>query len=169
MVEGRQTDAHFVAAALPSRGQPRSLRKSAVVSRLLQQVVQSRGSTSLPLLGLLAASVACSPASYALQARSAEQALRAAEQTAAELTAPYELVSARLYLEKAREEAGQAHYAVARRLLASAEQNAVLARTLASGGVRSHGRGRAPTRSDAEPQASTSHAEPGQPARQASP
>jgi hypothetical protein len=44
--------------------------------------------------------------------------------------APYELWLSRLYLAKAREEAGQAHYALARELLGTAQQNAVLARQL---------------------------------------
>jgi len=57
--------------------------------------------------------------------------LAAAEVTpAAGELAPYELWLARLYLGKAREESAQAHYAVARELLARARHNAVLARQL---------------------------------------
>jgi hypothetical protein len=84
--------------------------------------------TFAPLLFICAA---CSPASYAVEARSAERALAAAEVTPAAIEkAPYELWLARLYLAKAREESSEAHYAVARELLASARQNAVLARQL---------------------------------------
>jgi len=80
---------------------------------------------------LLLICAACSPASYAVEARSAERALAAAEVTpAASEKAPYELWLARLYLTKAREESSQAHYAAARELLASARDNAVLARQL---------------------------------------
>jgi hypothetical protein len=84
--------------------------------------------TFAPLLLICAA---CSPASYAGEARSTERALAAAEATpATSEKAPYELWLARLYLTKAREESAQAHYAVARELLASARHNAVLARQL---------------------------------------
>jgi hypothetical protein len=90
--------------------------------------VGALSNTFAPLLIICAA---CSPASYAVEARSAERALAAAEVTpAASDKAPYELWLARLYLAKAREESSQAHYAVARELLVSARHNAVLARQL---------------------------------------
>jgi hypothetical protein len=108
VVDGRQREARFPVAAHPARA-------VSVIGWLL---------------ALSVGTAACSPATYARRARAVEQALGAATETSAETSAPYELVSARLYLEKAREEAGQAHYAMARQLLAVAEQNAVLARTL---------------------------------------
>jgi hypothetical protein len=87
----------------------------------------------VPGAALLLICAACSPASYAVRQRAAERALIAAEGADAVVDkAPYELWLARLYLVKAREEAGQAHYALARQLLATAQQNAVLARKLAS-------------------------------------
>jgi hypothetical protein len=66
----------------------------------------------------------CSPWSTAVGARQAERTLRAAEQAHADERAVYELTLSKLYLAKAREEAGEAHYAVAQRFLQRSEQNA---------------------------------------------
>lgn len=86
---------------------------------------------AVSLAPLLLLCAACSPASYAVRQRAAERALAGAESTeAVSEKAPYELWLSRLYLTKAREEAGQAHYALARELLATSHQNAVLARQL---------------------------------------
>lgn len=92
----------------------------------------SRGGWGLSALTLCLglACPGCSPTSVALQMRKAEQALAAADDTLAKNHARYELILARLYLEKAREEAGQAHYAWVEQLLASSEHHAVLARAL---------------------------------------
>jgi hypothetical protein len=67
--------------------------------------------------------VGCSPWSAAVGARDAERALRAAEQAQAGQYAVYELTLSKLYLAKAREEAAEAHYALALRLLRQSEQN----------------------------------------------
>ena len=90
----------------------------------------SRAVLSCALFGLLP-SMGCSPWATAVRAQRAERWVRAAEQAKAEQTAIYELTLSRLYLSKAREEAGEAHYAFARRLLERAEQNARMAVKLA--------------------------------------
>jgi len=79
----------------------------------------------------------CSPIAYAQRARSAERAVAAAEQAEAAKLAPYELTLAKVYLEKAREESGEAHYALSLTLLGRAEQDANRARLLA--GARATG------------------------------
>lgn len=56
--------------------------------------------------------------------RDAETSVREAEQARAGTRATYELTLAKLYLDKAREEAAEAQYAVARRYLERSEQNA---------------------------------------------
>lgn len=116
MVFGSAGGALFKAVGESRRFSPKAPRvRSFVVS-------------SVPLLLICAA---CSPASYAIRQRAAERSLAAAETTqAVSEKAPYELWLSRLYLAKAREEAGQAHYALARELLATSQQNAVLARQL---------------------------------------
>jgi hypothetical protein len=121
-----------------------------------QKVTRFRA-ISVSAAPLLLICAACSPASYAVRQRSAERALAAAEVTdGVSDKAPYELWRARLYLTKAREEAGQAHYALARELLATAQQNAVLARRLCFVRSRAEEPPASPLRSRAEsPPAST--------------
>lgn len=87
--------------------------------------------TLVSLACVLALAGGCGSASYALRARSAEHALQDVEQAALS-KAPYELTLARLYLDKAREEASEAHYALALDLATRAEQNANRARVLAA-------------------------------------
>lgn len=82
------------------------------------------------LFGLLP-SMGCSPWAAAVRTQRAERWVRAAEQAKADEAAVYELTLSRLYLSKAREEAGEAHYAFALRLLERAEQNARKAVALA--------------------------------------
>lgn len=77
------------------------------------------------------AATACSPWSAAVEARVAQHALRVAEQTGARELAAYEYTLARLYLDKAREEAGEAHYAFALKLLQRSQRSAHKARTVA--------------------------------------
>ena len=90
----------------------------------------SRAAGACALAALLP-SMGCSPWATAVGAQRAERWVRAAEQAQAEQSAVYELTLSRLYLSKAREEAGEAHYAFARRLLERAEQNARKAVALA--------------------------------------
>jgi hypothetical protein len=75
--------------------------------------------------------VGCSPITYARRAAVTERAVRAAEHAEAVRLAPYELTLAKVYLDKAREESGQAHYALSLDLLRRAEQSAKRARVLA--------------------------------------
>lgn len=79
-------------------------------------------------VGLLGA---CSPWAAARGARDAERSVRAAEQAGADSHASYELTLSKLYLAKAREEAGEAHYAIARTWLKHARKNAQKALALA--------------------------------------
>lgn len=85
----------------------------------------------LALLALTLALPACSPISYARQARSVERAVALAEAAHANEHARYEVTLARLLLEKAREQSGSAHYASALELLQRAEQTALRAQLLA--------------------------------------
>ncbi len=73
----------------------------------------------------------CSPTAFWLRERDAERSLSGAERVQAERYAPYELVLARLYLDKAREESAEAHYAEALRLLEGCAQTSERARSLA--------------------------------------
>ncbi len=77
---------------------------------------------------------------FALHERSAERTLAQAERAQAERRATYEIVLARAYLEKAREESAEAHYAEAFRLLDGSSQTAERARVLAQ--TRGAGAGR---------------------------
>ena len=73
---------------------------------------------------------------FVVRQRSAERAVAAAAAEGAQGSATYELVLARLYLDKAREESAEAHYAWALDLLAKSEQSARRARTLALASAR---------------------------------
>lgn len=73
----------------------------------------------------------CSPITYARRAALTERAVHAAEQAEAARLAPYELTLAKVYLDKAREESAEAHYALSLALLQRAEQSAKRARVLA--------------------------------------
>jgi hypothetical protein len=73
---------------------------------------------------LALACAACSPWSAAVGARDAQLALQEAERARAGEHAVYEYALAKLYLEKAREEAAEAHYAVALQLLQRSRDNA---------------------------------------------
>ncbi|MDB4987149.1 MAG: hypothetical protein JWN04_2327 [Myxococcaceae bacterium] len=101
--------------------------------RPLRQVV--RGALPLVLLGAVTAS--CSPAAFAVRERAAERALAAAGAEGAQGSATYEFVLAQLYLDKAREESAEAHYAWGLELLAKSEQSATRARTLSQERARS--------------------------------
>lgn len=101
----------------------------ALASRALRVAV-------LGLQGLLLVSVSgCSPLAFAVRERAAQRALAAADAEGAEHLAVYERVLARRYLDKAREESAEAHYAWALRLLAQSEQSAQRARKLAQQGA----------------------------------
>ena len=76
-------------------------------------------------------STACGPILYTAQSLPATSALEEARDAGAERTAPYEFFLANAYLEKAREEAAQAHYEEADRFAGIAAEAAVKARTMA--------------------------------------
>ncbi|MDB4977469.1 MAG: hypothetical protein JWN48_5810 [Myxococcaceae bacterium] len=101
-------------------------------------------------LSLVALSAACSPAAFAVRERAAERAYAAADAEGAQVQATYELVLARLYLDKAREESAEAHYAWALELLSRSERSAKRAFTL------SQERARAVVRAAVPPAASES-------------
>lgn len=84
------------------------------------------------LAGALLLCSGCAPVAFAVKQRAAERAVAAAEAADAQAHAIYEIVLARRYLDKAREESAEAHYAWALELLAKSEHNAVRARTLSA-------------------------------------
>jgi hypothetical protein len=85
-----------------------------------------------PMLALSFASlVGCGPSLFALREHEASRALAQAEQVPSRSLARYELTLSRLYLAKAREAAGEAHYRLALDLAARSTGNARRARTLA--------------------------------------
>ena len=92
-------------------------------------VTHKLGARVLPAFVL--ACGACSPVSFAVHARAAESAVEAAESAQSDKYASYELVHARVLLDKAHEEASEAHYALALDLAERAEQSARRARALA--------------------------------------
>jgi len=103
-----------------------------VFAALSNGSLASRAGRAAVLCSSLAlACAACSPWSAAVGARDAQLALQEAERARAGELALYELTLARLYLEKAREEASEAHYALALRLLQRSEESAHAALTRA--------------------------------------
>lgn len=72
----------------------------------------------------------CTSTTFLVRSRAAERALAEAEVAQSARHASYELILARLYLEKAREEAGEAHYASALDLADRAAQSARRAEAL---------------------------------------
>jgi hypothetical protein len=69
----------------------------------------------------LVAAAGCGPVAYATAASRAEALLEAAQEAHAERHAPYEYQAAEAYLDKAREEAGEAAYEEAVNLAARSE------------------------------------------------
>jgi heme-degrading monooxygenase HmoA len=94
---------------------------------------------SLAVLGLqgalLLGATGCSPLAFAVKERAAARALAAADAEGAQEHAVYERLLSQRYLDKAREESAEAHYAWALSLLAQSEQSAVRARKLAEAGA----------------------------------
>ena len=101
------------------------------------------------LAGALLICSGCSPVAFAVRQRTAERAVASAEAAGAQVHATYEIVLARRYLDKAREESAEAHYAWALELLAKSERNALRAATRAA--PRSHAEPRASNEAAATP------------------
>ncbi|HEX5657280.1 MAG TPA: hypothetical protein VFX59_08795 [Polyangiales bacterium] len=83
---------------------------------------------SIAALGLL---VGCSPSQFVLREHQARRALERAEHTEARTLARYELTQSRLFLAKAREAAGEAHYRRALELAERSTESSRRASTLA--------------------------------------
>lgn len=99
-------------------------------SRKRATSIAALGFASSVVLGSASAS-GCSAGQFVLRERAASRALAAAEQTDARRLARYELVQARLYLAKAHEAAGEAHYQLALDWAGRSTESSVRARTLA--------------------------------------
>jgi hypothetical protein len=99
-------------------------------------VVEGRRFAARNVICSLLLCAGCSPVAFVARQRTAERAVAAAAAEGAQESATYELVLARLYLDKAREESAEAHYAWALDLLAKSEQNANRARTLSLASAR---------------------------------
>jgi hypothetical protein len=105
-----------------------------------------RGETRLTLIRLVTLTVTCSflaacgGALYAVEVNSAAGKLAEAERLDAAKLAPYEYYSAKVRLEKAREEAAEANYGDAIKLSDESEAFSEKAVTLAREGSREAGR-----------------------------
>jgi hypothetical protein len=99
-------------------------------------VVKGRRFAARKVICSLLLCAGCSPVAFVVRERSAERAVAAADAEGARASATYELMLARLYLDKAREESAEAHYAWALDLLAKSEQSANRARTLSVASAR---------------------------------
>ena len=98
------------------------------------------GCTAALLIGAAWLSMGCGPIGYTVTVLDATEAVEEARQAGAATTAPYEYYYAQAFLDKAREQAGQAEYQNSIELSGTARQYGQRARDLARRRGRESGR-----------------------------